>query len=436
VVPGDWDAPFSPDGEGKFFSWPLLSDLMPWQNNGVKAGRTWVVGPSRDCLTSRTIRLINCKTSDKVTYFKNSPTGKKWGDSAIQLPPSNSPVPSLDEASNEDIPLRRFGYRSFDRQWIIADARVLDRPARQLWHVQGERQVYFASLLYEVLGDGPAMTCSSYVPDLHYFCNRGAKDILPLYKDLHTLEPNVSTTLLDRLAVRFDRPRKDLGEDVPAYIYAILANPAYTELFATELLRKEIRIPFSQDADLFAKVAKLGRYLIWLHTYCERFVSSDQGRPKKIPVGSAKCKIAVPDSIEGYPEVFSWDEATLELHVGAGVFGPVSKNIYDFKVSGFMVVQSWLGYRMKVRRGRKSSPLDNMAPVSWTRDFTVELLELLWVLEATLECYPQQAVLFKAVLSGPLFLEKDLPPVVESERKHSFGHEDVSTEEISMPETQ
>jgi len=29
--PSDWHAPFRPPGEGMYFSWPLLVDLMPWQ---------------------------------------------------------------------------------------------------------------------------------------------------------------------------------------------------------------------------------------------------------------------------------------------------------------------------------------------------------------------------------------------------------------------
>jgi hypothetical protein len=62
---------------------------------------------------------------------------------------------------------------------------------------------------------------------------------------------------------------------------------------------------------------------------------------------------------------------------------------------------------MKNRSGRKSSPLDDIRPHVWTR----ELLELLWVLEKTLEGYPKQKKLLEEILAGPLFLATDLPPV-------------------------
>lgn len=40
---------------------------------------------------------------------------------------------------------------------------------------------------------------------------------------------------------------------------------------------------------------------------------------------------------------------------------------------------------------------------------TRQLLELLWVLEATLNVYPSQASLMERVMAGPCFLENELP---------------------------
>ena len=54
-----------------------------------------------------------------------------------------------------------------------------------------------------------------------------------------------------------------------------------------------------------------------------------------------------------------------------------------------MVVQHWLDSRMKEPKGKKSSPLDDIRLERWTGDFTTELLELLWILEATIAEYPQ-----------------------------------------------
>ncbi len=86
--------------------------------------------------------------------------------------------------------------------------------------------------------------------------------------------------------------------------------------------------------------------------------------------------------------------------MGAGAFAPVAPEVYNFEVSGLKVVQHWLGYRMREPKGKKSSPLDDIHPQKWTRDFTDELLELLWILEATIAEYPRQAKLLTRVAKG------------------------------------
>ena len=125
----------------------------------------------------------------------------------------------------------------------------------------------------------------------------------------------------------------------------------------------------------------------------------------------------MPGEIGGYPETFSYNDETATLHVGAGEFTPVAPELYAFEVSGLKVVQSWLKYRMKKGAGRKSSPLDDIRPTRWTSQFTTELLELLWVLEATLAAYPEQAQLLQEIITGDCFHADELPPVPEDMRK-------------------
>jgi hypothetical protein len=72
---------------------------------------------------------------------------------------------------------------------------------------------------------------------------------------------------------------------------------------------------------------------------------------------------------------------------------------------------------MKKGAGKKSSPLDDIRPERWTSQSTTELLELLWVLEATLESYPEQSKLLETILAGLCFRVDDLPPVPEEARK-------------------
>ena len=161
---------------------------------------------------------------------------------------------------------------------------------------------------------------------------------------------------------------------------------------------------------------KPGEPQLWLHTYGERFVPRGK-QPGHVPRGVAKCVKPVPGDPDGYPESFDYNDATQTLHVGDGEFRPVSREVVEFEVSGLKVVQSWLKYRMKKGAGKKSSPLDDIHPERWTSQFTTELLELLWVVEATVGGYTEQVALLEAVVSAPCFRADELPPVPDDARK-------------------
>ena len=125
----------------------------------------------------------------------------------------------------------------------------------------------------------------------------------------------------------------------------------------------------------------------------------------------------MPGDAEGCPTSFRYDGATRTLYVGEGEYAPVTPEVYGFEVSGLKVVQSWLRYRMRNGAGRASSPLDGIRPERWTSRFTTELLELLWVLEATVEGWPEQERLLGAVVERECLRAGELPPVPEAMRK-------------------
>ena len=72
---------------------------------------------------------------------------------------------------------------------------------------------------------------------------------------------------------------------------------------------------------------------------------------------------------------------------------------------------------MKQGTGKKSSPLDAIRPAHWTSQFTTKLLELLWVLEATVKDYPEQKRLLKAVVASDCFQAAELPTVPDAMHK-------------------
>jgi hypothetical protein len=72
------------------------------------------------------------------------------------------------------------------------------------------------------------------------------------------------------------------------------------------------------------------------------------------------------------------------------------------------VVSKWLNYRLAEPSGRRDSPLDSMNVTEWPYEWTLELLDLLWILEALVELEPAQDELLAQIVHGPLISNKQL----------------------------
>jgi hypothetical protein len=418
--------PFLPERVGNYFNWPLVTDLWPWQYSGTQWKRTWPIGETPDVLAKRWNALVTAPLSKRDELLKATPTcnidriGKTFdGEHELQS------VKSLDASAEAETPVR-YGWRTLDRHWCLPDGRICDRPRPSLWGVQSDSQVFMTSLISGVLGSGSAVSASAYVPDLHHFCGRGAKDVVPLWRDAQATQPNIPANLLKDL-----KPQLDIdisAEDLFAYTYAILSAPDYVNTYSEELTVPGPRLPITTDVALFKQAVACGCKLLWLHTYGERFIPKGE-KSGRIPNGVAKSVKGIPTSPDAYPESFSWvadskDSSSGVLHVGTGQLAPVSRVVFDYSVSGFEVVKSWLSFRMKDRSGRKSSPLDNIRPVAWTAELSQELRQLLWVVEATIAMQPELNTMLMRVMASKTVNAESLTLPTDSERAAPSGEEE------------
>ncbi len=412
--PDDWQAPFFPQGVGDFFSWPKVTELFPYHTAGAVFYRTWPIGSTREVLEGRWEKLVSAPASEKPALFKESRDRKIMhvvsdktlpggGQKSVAQSNMQSPQPNC----------MRYGFRAFDRQYVLYDFRLGDYIRPTLYKLYSAKQLFLVSLDSLQMAHGPAMTASANIPDQHHFCGRGGKDIIPLYRDAGATQPNITGGLLEVLGAAYGK--MPTPEELASYVYAVLGGQSYTSRFWNELETPGPRVPITKDGKLFSKAAKLGRRLIWLHTYAERF--GGDGLGNEVPAGKTKSIKGISSEPSKYPEGYAYIEDTKEIRVGDGVFGPVSAKVWEFEVSGLKVVKSWLGYRMKKRSGKKSSPLDDIRPERWTPKMTDEFLELLWVLEETLNMEPQLSKVLDAVVAGECFKADELPTPTEEERK-------------------
>ena len=407
----EWDAPFYPVNTGAYFDWPAFTDLFPWQHSGTQLKRMWPIGETREILTRRWRILLAGSLSEQRRAFKE--TGDRKVDGRyLTLTGEGKKEPSISTlvAHTEMPAIARYSYRSLDRHWIIADSRVGDRMRPELWRAHGQQQTYITSLLTNVPGTGPAAVAASAIPDLDHFRGSfGAKHVIPLWRDAEAGHPNITAGLAEHIGKVHST--SIAAEQLFAYAYGILAQPDYVHRFWEELELPPPRLPITKNATLFQRVAEHGARLLYLHTYGERF--GRLGDDGSVPQGVARCTKAVP--VDNYPQDFSYDPKTGILKVGEGEFSPVRAEVWDYSVSGLQIVKSWLGYRKLDRSGRKSSELDNIRPEFW--EFTEELLELLWVLEETINLQPEGAALLEDVCASDLFSGDELPTPTDEERK-------------------
>ncbi len=406
-----WDAPFYPAVNGGYSTLPKVTAIFPWQHSGSQLTRTWPIGETRKVLAERWRDLLERSPNGRRSAFKETRDRKvdgrylplKGGERA------DAPVATIDSSSPIP-PVTRYAYRSFDRQFVIADSRVGDFMRPELWRAHGQKQVYMTGLLTEVLGAGPAAMATHAIPDYHHFRGSfGGKHVIPLWRDAEAMEPNVTHGLLEKLGREFGK--LVVPEDLFAYAYGVLAQPAYVERFWDELELPPPRLPITKDAELFQRMTAHGTRLLYLHTFGERFGgASGHG---SMPQGEARCAKAV--SLDRYPEGWLYDPKAKVLRVGDGEFSPIAPEIWNYSVSGLRIVKSWLDYRKLNRAGRKSSPLDDIRPERW--DFTEDLIELLWTLEHTLALQPKGAELLDLVLQSNLFTSHQLPNPTDAERQ-------------------
>lgn len=337
-----WQSPFTPAADSAWDDFPAVSDLMPWTAPGAKPNRTWVYSPARSVLQDRWRRLVaEADPAEKARLFRETP------DSSLArvkepLPPDRGPAASpFAQETVATGPVERVGYRSFDSQWVLLDPRLLDRPRPTLWAARQPGQVFAVEQHAEHITDGPGLTFTSLVPDMHHFNNRGGRTLPLLHADG---SPNVSPGLLAALS-------EALGIDVAAadllaYVAALTAHPGFTATFSDELSTPGVRVPLTADVDLWTRAAGLGREVVWLHTYGESFAAPSAGRPASVryPQGDPRQPLVVA-SPTAMPESMTYDADTQVLRLGDGEWGPVTPAVQDYAVGGRNVLGSWFGYR-------------------------------------------------------------------------------------------
>ncbi len=386
---------------------------MPWRSRGVTPGRTWVYAPSPEILKLRWREVMAANDMIRRTLFAES-ADRTLDTRVSPLPGFNVSERPISEEDGDCPEPVQVAYRSFDRQWIIPDNRLMARARPPLWQVRSREQIYVSVQDAHQITTGPGLVFTALIPDLHHFCGWGGGGVRPLWRDSNATIPNISPGIIDFLSRRLEAPVASL--DLLAYIAAVTAHPGFTARFKSDLKQRTVRVPLTAMHSLWTQAVSIGHEIIWLHTFGTRCVDAVAGRRRGeralIERYGIRCPTAVIALPERIPDRLEYRADSATLCVGQGTLTPVAQEVLDYDVGGRRILWRWLNDRtIQPRNKRRSSRLDDIGVNSWTRRFTDELLALLSVLTGCTQLHPAQATLLDRICDNELISVAELHDV-------------------------
>jgi len=421
----DFRSAFLPAAVGAWATFPSLNDCFVDSGSGVMPGRTWVIAPDPQSLAKRWKRLITEKNAEqKATLFHPHLRNNNPGDKHLHKASASGlhgheyrPGSMADEKGGVVTPIP-YAYRSFDRQFIIPDARLINQPNPSLWAGHSKSQIYLTALDHPAPKAGLGFTFTANIPDMSHFKGSFGGRVYRLWADPKSHNSEINPALLKILRERLQV--EITNEDIFSYIASVGSNPAYTKRFASDLLTPPLRIPLTVDPKLFAKGAEIGRKLIWIQTFGERFIDPKDDRPHSTPRLPKGTGPTIPtggdisSAPENMPNDMTYDRVRRRLHVGTGFIDNVTPEMWDYAVGGKNILRQWFSYRKADRSRpimgdrRPPSPLGDIQTTGWPAEYTTDLLDLLHVLGRLVDLEPAQETLLNEICAGQIITAVEL----------------------------
>lgn len=420
-------APFDPPPSQAWSSAPRLDDIFPWHGNGVMIGRTWPVAPLPQTARERWATLVSeTDARRQADLFKEHRRDRRVDlpvvDNLVDPPVRRLAIADKETRENTALPgTVEYRWRSFDRQYLIADKRVINRPNPSLWAAHSSQQRYLCVPAMTTDGVRPLIASSTglpialcdAIPDMDNLLGNRSGRVHPLWRDRDASVPNIAPGLLAAISARLGADVA--GTDLFAYAAAVMAHPGYVSRFQDDLRNADVlRLPITTDTAAFADAVALGQQVLTAHCL-----------DVSATAGQARVRMPIP----AQPAEFRYDTRTDALIISSpgaadGEVGPVPNRVAALTVGQTNVLESWFRSRTTGTSQRAASPLDHIRS-DWTAADTSELLTVLAALEQVTSLFDEQARTLEHLLSGPTLSVEELddigvlPVTADARRKPS-----------------
>jgi predicted helicase len=327
--------------------YPKITEIFSVNSVGVVTSRdNFVISTDKADLENRIRMFRNENITDsqiKQSFYLKDKTNWK-------VKKAREKIRAEENWEKQIIPIL---YRPFDLRWIFYNDAVVERTRKEVMrHMLRENLALCVGRAGHVVGIEKLWNiafCTECCADLNLFY-RGGNVLFPLHvypdEDLYnnnknnTYQHEANIKLRVFAALEKEYRKESKPEDIFYYIYAVLYSNIYRQKYAEFLKSDFPRIPFCVNYDLFQTMGKLGRELADLHLM----------KSKKLDKPSAK--------FEGKGDYLvkkiCYDEKESLVYINPDqFFGSVSKEVWQYQIGGYQVMDNWLKYRK--RKGQRLS---------------------------------------------------------------------------------
>lgn len=343
-----------------------ITDIMPVNSTGVKSHRDHFVFDFDDAELYKRIenfRNLNLSDQEIIEKYDISDT-RDWKISERRK--------SL--AANPDWKkyFTKCLYRPFDKRAYFHHEDIVELPRSEvmqhLFSVSNlgllvNRQIRTESVQHTFVGDFPidfhileTAHASVYVFPLYRYPNPANRQGNLLIEKSSNFSSEFCTTLKEKLGY-IPTP-----EEIFYYIYAIFHSPTYRSRYAEFLKSDFPRVPLTSNKQLFQNLSEQGQALVDLHLMKSKKLN------KLITKIYGKGDNAVTE--------VTYKPIEKQIYINKDqYFEGVEKEVWEFKIGGYQVLDKWLKDRKKAKRSLSFDDIFHYQKVVVALKETMEIMQ-------------------------------------------------------------
>ncbi len=312
---------------------PSLNEIFPSKNVGILTARDKLtIGWSKEEVWKTVNDFIAHDPEEARTKYN---LGKDVRDWKVKLAQEDIKKDGPDK--NKIVPIL---YRPFDIRFTYYTGRsrgFICRPRQEIMDCMMDGNIALVSVRQVAEGIFNHVFVSKSIIDARLTTsNKGIAYMFPLYSIKEGQKyANIKQEIIQRYSKILNR--EPSPEELLSYIYGVLNSNSYRKQFADWLKIDFPKIPYPKNKEMFEKISSVGMRLIHLHLM------------------NSNLSNQVGFEIPGENEIKSiyYQKGNIWINKDQ-CFSNVPKNVWDYEVCGYKVLDKWL----KSRIGRKLSSIE------------------------------------------------------------------------------